>query len=64
MFCATLYNGNFVAFNNVLRKEVRYLNVPGFNSAIILPVFLHIYCTLIILEQNVPLNVISLCSNE
>ena len=64
MFCATLCNGHFVASNLVLSKEVTYINVPGVPSAQLLSVFLHIYCNLIILEQNVLLNVTSLCSHE
>ena len=50
--------------NPVLSKEVTYTNVSGVPSAKIIPVFLHLYCTLIILEQKVPLNLISLCYHE
>ena len=39
MFCATVCNGNFVAFNTIISTEVMYINVPGFPSAQLLPVF-------------------------
>ena len=42
---------DFFYFKPVLSKEVMYINVPGFPSAKILPFFLHIYCTMIIMEN-------------
>ena len=64
MFCDTVCNGKFISFILICSKEVMYINVTGVPSARLLPVFLHIYCTLIILEQTVLLNIISLFSHE
>ena len=64
MFCAAVCNVHFVDFDPALSKEVTYINVSRVPSSRLLTVFLHLYCALIILEQNVLLKVIYLCSHE
>ena len=54
----------FSPFNPVLSKEITYMGMSRITSAQLPTIFIHIYCTLIIPEQNVLLNVIPLCSHE
>ena len=64
VLCSAVWNWHVVGFNPVLSKEITYINVPRLPNAQIRPAILYLYCTLIILEEYVRFNGISLNSYE
>ena len=64
MLCASVGDCYVITVNPILHEEIAYIYVPIVTGTRLLPIPIHPYHTLVVLEYNVLFNLIPLCLHK